>query len=285
MKNSFSKGQFPRKARPSSRGRFGKTHSGTVQGSAAKRDLVKPVRIKGPSPIPTRAPGEFPMRINKYLSWKGYCTRSGADDLIKKHAVTLNGRLAVLGDQVQSTDTVELRANRPQETHVYYAYNKAQGISTEPTTKGTSISQKINLTNVFPVGGLDTNSEGLVILTNDRRIVNRLLNPAHSHMKEYVVRTVNPLKPHFKEKMEAGVTLGTAAPIQCKINLMRENQFAIRVAETDARVRQMTSLFFAEAESITRTEMLNIRLEKLPPNSYRKIEGDELKEFLNKLGL
>jgi 16S rRNA U516 pseudouridylate synthase RsuA-like enzyme len=93
------------------------------------------------------------------------------------------------------------------------------------------------------------------------------------------------LKPHFKEKMEAGVTLGTAAPIQCKINLMRENQFAIRVAETDARVRQMTSLFFAEAESITRTEMLNIRLEKLPPNSYRKIEGDELKEFLNKLGL
>lgn len=225
------------------------------------------------------------MRINKYLSWKGYCTRSGADDLIKKHAVTLNGRLAVLGDQVQSTDVVELRANRPQEAYVYYAYNKARGISTEPTTKGTSISQKIHLTNVFPVGGLDTNSEGLVILTNDRRIVNRLLNPAHSHMKEYVVRTVNPLKPNFKEKMEAGVTLGATAPIQCKINLMRENQFAIRVAETDTRVRQMTSLFFAEVESIVRTEILNIRLEKLPPNSYRKIEGDELKTFLKGLGL
>ncbi len=265
--------------------------------SFSQKARLAPARVKGPSPIPTRAPGEFPMRINKYLSWKGYCTRSGADDLIKKHAVTLNGRLAVLGDQVQATDVVELRANRPQEAYVYYAYNKARGISTEPTTKGTSISQKINLTNVFPVGGLDTNSEGLVILTNDRRIVNRLLNPAHSHMKEYIVRTVNPLKPNFKEKMEAGVTLGQkdtrgagthgapSAPIRCKINLMRENQFAIRVAETDARVRQMTSLFFAEVESIVRTEILNIRLGKLPPNSYRKIEGDELKEFLKGLGL
>lgn len=237
------------------------------------------------------------MRINKYLSWKGYCTRSGADDLIKKRAVTINGRLAVIGEQIQATDIVELRANRPQEAYVYYAYNKARGISTEPTTKGTSISQKINLKNVFPVGGLDVNSEGLVILTNDRRIVNRLLNPAHSHMKVYTVRTVNPVKPNFKEKMEAGVILGQkdtrgagthgapGAPIQCTVHMMNDSLFSIRVAETDGRVRQMTSLFFADVESITRTEMMNIKLGKLAPNSYRKIEGDELKEFLQSLGL
>lgn len=237
------------------------------------------------------------MRINKYLAWKGYCTRSGADDLIKKRAVTLNGRLAILGDQVQATDVVELRSKRQPETYVYYAYNKPRDITTEPTLRGKSIGQSITLKGVFPVGGLDVNSEGLVILTNDRRIVNRLLNPAHSHTKEYLVRTVNPLKPNFKEKMEAGVTLGKkntrgagqhaapGAPIHCNVHMMRENLFSIRLADSDSHVRQMCSLFFAEIENLTRTEILNIRLEKLPPNSYRKIEGEELKEFLGSLGL
>ncbi len=330
MKNTSHNPRFPRKARPSSRTRFGgqagapqkswgKTHFGKIEGSAAVRDARRPIhtdtsrpaapftktpRLKGPSPIPTRAPGEFPMRINKYLAWKGYATRQGADEMIKRRAVTLNGRLAILGDQVQETDVVELRSNRQPETYIYYAYNKPRGITTEPTLRGKDISQSITLKGVFPVGGLDVNSEGLVILTNDRRIVNRLLNPAHAHMKEYLVRTVNPVKPNFKEKMESGIVLehgrGRGAkrtadgaqtnipaemPIQCNVHMMRENLFSIRVTENDSRVRQMCSLFFAEIENLTRTEVLNIRLEKLPPNSYRRIEGDELEVFLSSLGL
>lgn len=244
-------------------------------------------RTKGPSPIPTRLPGEFPMRINKYLAWKGYSTRKGADELIQKRAVTINGRLAILGDQVQAVDNVELRSHKKVESYVYYAYNKPRGVNTEPSKVGKDISQTISLKGVFPVGGLDTNSEGLIILTNDRRIVNRLLNPAHAHMKEYIVRTINPLRPNFQEKMEAGVTLGQGhvTPIQCTISIMRENLFSIRLTDSDSHVRQMCSIFFTEIETLTRTEILNIRLEKLPPNSYRKIEGDELRIFLSSLGL
>jgi pseudouridine synthase len=298
MKNTSTNSQFPRKARSSSRTRFG------AQTDAPKKIWGKTTRPKGPSPIRTRAPGEFPMRINKYLAWKGYATRQGADEMIKRRSVTLNGRLAILGDQVQETDVVELRSNRQPETYVYYAYNKPRGITTEPTLRGKDISQSITLKGVFPVGGLDANSEGLIILTNDRRIVNRLLNPAHAHMKEYVVRTINPVKPNFKEKMESGIVLdhgrgrgakrtesGTPTnipaemPIQCTVHMMRDNLFSIRVTENDSRVRQMCSLFFAEIENLTRTEVLNIRLEKLPPNSYRKIEGEELKVFLTSLGL
>ncbi len=280
--------------------KYGKKPLTTLTGTLATSP-VAPIRIKGPSPIPTRAPGEFPMRINKYLAWKGFSTRKGADELIQKRAVTINGRLAILGDQVQESDNVELRSHKQVESYIYYAYNKPRGINTESSKVGKDISQTISLKGVFPVGRLDTNSEGLIILTNDRRIVNRLLNPAHAHIKEYVVRTTSPIKSTFKEKMEAGVILNQnqnhvskyganqnmtpAKPIQCNVHVMNENLFSIRLTDSDSHVRQMCSLFFVEIENLTRTGILNIRLEKLPPNSYRKIEGSNLKEFLGSLGL
>jgi len=285
MKNNFK----------NSRSRFSRSQKSDKK--LDQKPVTKNPRTKGPSPIPTRAPGEFPMRINKYLSWRGYSTRQGADELIKKRSITINGRLAILGDKVQENDIVELASNRKVESYIYYAYNKPKGITTEPSSKGKDISQSINLKNVFPVGGLDTNSEGLIILTNDRRIVNRLLNPAHAHMKEYTVRTIAPIRTNFKEKMEAGVILGQnqdhnknkdikpIEPIRCNVHIMNENLFSIRLTESDSHVRQMCSLFFTEIENLKRTEILNIRLDKLPPNSYRKIEGDELKNFLNSLGL
>ncbi len=292
-------GKFGSKFGSKPRGKFNtkfssKSHSDNASQSDIKEGKTSVIRTKGPSPIPTRLPGEFPMRINKYLSWKGFATRQGADDLIKKKIVTINGRLAVLGDQVQATDAVELRSRRAIETYVYYAYNKPRGINTVPSKTGKDISQSINLKGVFPVGSLETNSDGLIILTNDRRLVDRLLNPLHSHMKDYVVRTVNPVKPNFKEKMEAGVILGNAGkqrgaanakPIQCNVHMIRDNIFNVHVADSDTHVRQMCSLFFAEVDTVTRTEILNVRLEKLPTNTYRNIEGEELKTFLASLGL
>jgi len=233
--------------------------------------MIKPA---GPSPIPKRAPGEFPMRINKYLSWKGFATRRGADDLIQKRKVTINGRFAQLGDQVQATDAIEVRKTGKAETYEYYAYYKPRGISTDPTRKGTpDISSSINLKGVFPVGGLDTNAEGLVILTNDRRIVDRLLNPAHAHHKEYFIRTLGPLRANFREKMGDGVAV------------LDTNLFSLQVNGSDNDIRERCARFFAEIDTMKRTRILNISLGRMPANTYRTIEGDELASFLRSLGL
>jgi pseudouridine synthase len=245
---------------------------------------AKPVR--GPSPIPKKLPGEFPMRINKYLGWKGYSTRRGADELIARHMVTINGRFATLGDQVKETDTVEVRNTRKPESYLYYAYNKPRGVSTDPTRKGSmDISQSIPLTNVFPVGGLDTNAEGLVILTNDRRITDRLLNPAHEHIKEFLVQTITPLRSNFKEKMESGVVINGSKPLHYMTKIINDHLFTVRLTDSGSHLRQMCSVFFAEIESLKRTQIINITLGKLPSNAFRKIEGEELAGFLRALGL
>jgi len=240
----------------------------------------------GPSPIPKKAPGEFPMRINKYLGWKGYSTRRGADDLILKHMVTINGRFATLGDQVTETDTVEVRNTRKPESYSYYAYNKPRGVSTDPTRKGTvDISQSIPLNGMFPVGGLDVNAEGLVILTNDRRITDRLLNPSHEHVKEFLIQTIGPLRSNFKEKMESGVVIGDSKPLHYSVKILADNLFTVRLTDSGSHLRQMCSMFFAEIESMKRTQIMNITLGKLTPNAFRKIEGEELTGFLRALGL
>ena len=238
----------------------------------------------GPSPIPTKAPGEFPMRINKYLGWKGYSTRRGADELIARHMVTINGRFATLGDQVTASDTVEVRNTRKPESYSYYAYNKPRGVSTDPTRKGTvDIAQSIPLNGMFPVGGLDTNAEGLVILTNDRRITDRLLNPAHEHMKEYLIQTLGPLRSNFKEKMESGVVIGDSKPLHYSVNLISDTLFSVRLSDSGSHLRQMCSMFFAEIDTLKRTQIMNITLGKLQSNAFRKIEGEELTGFLRGL--
>lgn len=242
---------------------------------------------RGPSPIPTKAPGEFPMRINKYLAWKGYSTRRGADDLIQKNQVTINGRFAALGDKVEETDDVHVRKFKRPDEYVYYAFNKPRGVTTEATRKGGTpdIMQTIALRGVFPVGGLDANAQGLVILTNDRRIVDRLLNPAHKHMKEFAIKTLAPVRANFKEKMESGVIIGGAAPIECSVHIIRPDFFTVRVTDSGNHIRQMCSMFFAEIESMTRTQIMNIRLGGLALNTYRKLDDDERTAFLKGLGL
>jgi len=269
---------------PTASSKFGAQKTGGAFGSKFAHKPAKPTH--GPSPIPKKAPGEFPMRINKYLGWRGYSTRRGADDLILKHMVTINGRFATLGDQVTETDTVEVRNTRKPESYSYYAYNKPRGVSTDPTRKGTvDISQSIPLNGMFPVGGLDVNAEGLVILTNDRRITDRLLNPAHEHVKEFLIQTIGPLRSNFKEKMESGVIIGDSKPLHYSVKILADNLFTVRLTDSGSHLRQMCSMFFAEIESMKRTQIMNVTLGKLTPNAFRRIEGEELTGFLRALGL
>src|SRR6185369_10309848 len=139
----------------------------------------------------------FPMRINKYLAHKNLCTRREADTLITTGKVLLNGRPAVLGDKVQETDVVKVLFRTKK--YRYFAYNKPRGIITHSPGEGEKdIKQSIPLSGVFPIGRLDKDSEGLIVLTDDGRITDKLLNPDYDHEKEYVVTTVGPLPSNFK---------------------------------------------------------------------------------------
>jgi pseudouridine synthase len=227
------------------------------------------------------------MRINKYLAQKGYSTRRGADELISKKFVTINGKFATLGDKINATDVIEVRGNKKtKETYVYFAFNKPKGISTD---KATPVITSNKVRGVFPVTPLETNTQGLVIMSNDRRLVDRLQNVKHAHKKEYVIRTLNELRPNFKEKMEQGVILGEGrnkvGPIDCKVNIQKENIFTLSTTDNGNNIRQMCALFGAEIDTMTRTQISNIALGNLQSNTTRPIVGDELSAFLKNVGL
>lgn len=216
------------------------------------------------------------MRINKYLAQEGYSTRRGADALIEKRWVTINGKIAVLGDKVNEGDIIEVRGNKKPEDYAYYAFNKPRGVSTE------SIS---NSQEFFPVLSLDVNAEGLVIVTNDRRLVDRLTSPKYAHVKEYLVKTVQPLRPNFKEKVEEGMLLANGEKIKGSVSIKDDRIFTLRVTDTGNHVRQLCATFFAEIESLTRIRILNIELGNLKANDRREIKDEQRDLFLKTLGL
>ena len=222
-------------------------------------------------------------------------TRRGADELIKNKKVFINGKLAILGSKVNETDIVEVRGIKTKE-YVYFAYNKPIGIETSSPKEG-----------LFPLGRLDKNSHGLIILTNDGRITDQLLNPKYFHEKEYVVKTSNKLRSNFKQKMEAGVNLdpvrsrsprgdrstpvfGRAASNgvegyitkPCKVSIV--NNFTFRIILTEGKkhqIRRMCSNLFQEVADLKRERIMNIKLGNLKPNSSREIKGEELDVFLS----
>jgi 23S rRNA pseudouridine2604 synthase len=232
----------------------------------------------------------YPMRINRYLALHGYATRRGADELIEKKRVIINGRIAVLGDKVNEGDTVEVKSGKRPTQYLYFAYNKPRGVITHsPQEEETSINDavpELSAQGVFPVGRLDKDSHGLIILTNDGRITDRLLNPNAEHDKEYVVKTKHSLRDSFREHMEAGVDIEGYQTKPTKVKILGEKTFAITLTEGKKhQVRRMVVAMHNEVEDLKRTRVLNIKLGKLNAGEFRTIEGDELKEFLKALGL
>jgi 23S rRNA pseudouridine2604 synthase len=214
------------------------------------------------------------MRINKYLAEQKISTRRGADELIKAKKVFINGKLAELGSQVSEGDKVEVRGAE-QKKYSYFAYNKPVGIETA--------SPKPDL---FPLGRLDKNSHGLLILTDDGRITDLLLNPKYFHEKEYVVRTSNKLRSSFKQKMEAGVNIEGYLTQKCKVKII--NEFTFRVTLTEGKkhqIRRMCSALFQEVADLKRERIMNIKLGTLKAGALREIKGLELATFLKSIHL
>ncbi|MCX6752518.1 MAG: pseudouridine synthase [Candidatus Nomurabacteria bacterium] len=215
---------------------------------------------------------KYPMRINKYLAFKKISTRRGADELVKEKKVFINGKLAVLGSKVVEKDKVEVKGAEKKD-YLYYAYNKPIGIETGSPRE-----------DLFPLGRLDKASHGLMILTNDGRITDQLLNPKYFHEKEYLVKTSNKLRSNFKQKMEAGVNIEGYQTKKCKVQII--NEFAFRVTLTEGKkhqIRRMCSRLFQEVADLKRERIMNIKLGNLKPNALREIKGEELAIFLKSI--
>jgi len=218
------------------------------------------------------------MRINKYLALKKISTRRGADELVKEKKVFINGKLALLGSKVNEADRVEVKGAEQKE-YKYFAYNKPIGIETDSPRE-----------DLFPLGRLDKASHGLLILTNDGRITDQLLNPKYFHEKEYVVKTLNKLRSSFKKNMGKGVAIegvkGKAPYMtkKCKVKIL--NDFSFRIILTEGKkhqIRRMCSALFQEVADLKRERIMNIKLGNLKPGALREIKGEELATFLKSI--
>lgn len=229
----------------------------------------------------------FPMRINKYLAWKKYSTRRGADELIDTRQVYINGRVATLGERVTEDDIVEVKRKGKQIELVYYAYHKPRGVITHSPEYGEDeIKDLVPVKGVFPIGRLDKDSSGLIILTNDGRVTERLLHPRFEHEKEYMVTTKEPLRTSFKAKMEAGVRIEREMTKPCKVTVQDSHTFNITITEGKKhQIRRMCVALFQEVDTLKRTRIMTVKLGQLPEGDWMKLEGEEKEEFLASLGL
>jgi len=233
---------------------------------------------------------DFPMRLNKYLAQKGYCSRREADALIKAGLVMVNGARADLGVKVQESDKVELKKPRglAGKKLVYLAYNKPIGIVTHsPTENEEGIEDVIDFEEkVFPVGRLDKASHGLIILTNDGRVTERLLSPDRLHEKEYAVKTALPIKDRFLRKLREGVKIEGYLTKPAKVRALGPNAVSITLTEGKRhQIRRMCSALGNDVIDLKRIRVMNIKLGNLQPGKYRVLQGEELSDFLKALGM
>jgi len=230
---------------------------------------------------------EFPIRINKYLAENKIATRRESDILIKKGLIFINGKIAKLGDKVEKNDNVAISPKMIQKKYVYYAYNKKIGISTNKDNEAKHILEVSKFpTKVFPVGRLDKDSHGLIIMTNDGRITDKLLSPKYIHEKEYIVK----VKPNFTEKfielLGNGVHFDRYISKKCKVWAEKKSHDTFHIILTEGKkrqIRRMCEALHHEVIDLKRIRVMNIKIDKIKDGEWREIKDEELKEFLNLL--
>lgn len=231
----------------------------------------------------------YPIRINKYLALNNYSTRKGADDLIKKGLVYINNQKAVLGDKVYKEDKITVNNKALKNDYVYYAYNKPIGISTNPEVRAKDILRVTKFKEkVFPIGRLDKDSHGLIIMTNDGRITDRLLSPSYIHEKEYIVKVEPNFTDKFIELMSNGVRFDRYISKKCKVfrKGISKNIFHIILTEGKKRqIRRMCEALHHKVIDLKRIRIMNIELGKTKEGEYREIKGPELDTLLKSLKL
>ncbi len=230
----------------------------------------------------------YPIRINRYLALKGISTRRGADELISSGLVMINGRKAVLGDKVESTDEIKvLKSQTKTKKLVYLAYYKPRGIVTHSPRHGErAIKDILNLPGVFPIGRLDKESEGLIILTNDGRITERVLNPKFEHEKEYEVIVREKIPSRTERVFKSGIVADGEKLTAKDVKILSNHKMNIILTEGKThQIRRMLAFIRLTVENLKRKRIMDIKLGNLQPGEYQPLEDKFKKEFLNSLGL
>jgi 23S rRNA pseudouridine2604 synthase len=225
------------------------------------------------------------MRLNKFLAETGACSRREADQWIEAGRVTVNGARAVLGTQVNDGDDVRVDGQplRAKPRRVYLALNKPIGIecTTDRDVPGNIVDFVGYPERIFPIGRLDKDSEGLILLTNDGDIVNTILRAEHEHEKEYIVAVDRPLTPAFLAGMAAGVPILDTVTNPCKLAQVGRNTFRIVLTQgLNRQIRRMCEHFGYTVRRLQRVRIMHVHLGTLPVGKWRELDARELRGLL-----
>ncbi len=227
-------------------------------------------------------------RLNKYISESGFCSRREADKLISASRVTINGEVPELGTKVMPGDNVAVDgksiAAMPtnKSDRVYIAYNKPIGITctTERHVKGNIIDAIKHKERIFPIGRLDKPSEGLIFLTSDGDIVNKILRAENAHEKEYVVTVDKPISERFVTRMSRGVPILGTITKPCKVTM--QSKFVFRIILTQGlnrQIRRMCEYLGYEVTKLKRSRIMNVSIAGLRPGQWRDLTKEEMDEI------
>jgi len=222
-------------------------------------------------------------RINKYLSEVGYCSRREADKLILEGKVTINGKIPEIGTKVEDSDQVEVNGQRIEKSkrqkNIYLAFNKPIGIvcTTDRKVEPNNVIDFIKYPKrIFPIGRLDKLSEGLIFLTNDGDIVNKILRARNNHEKEYIVGVNRPINRDFIKTMSNGVEILDTITKDCFVKQLSQKTFKIILTQgLNRQIRRMCEVFGYRVKSLKRIRIMNIKLD-VPTGKYRELTKEEL---------
>jgi 23S rRNA pseudouridine2604 synthase len=228
---------------------------------------------------------EDTTRINKYLSEIGFCSRRAADKLILENRVTINGIVPEMGTKIVPGDIVKVDGklvSKPEEKPVYIAFNKPVGIvcTTDTKVEKDNIIDYIKYPKrIFPIGRLDKPSEGLILLTSDGDIVNKILRARNNHEKEYLVSVNRPITAEFLKKMRSGVPILDTITRECEVEQIDKNRFRIILTQgLNRQIRRMCEYLDFKVMKLKRVRIMNIQLD-IPIGKWRYLSDDEMNEI------
>lgn len=230
---------------------------------------------------------ENSISLNKFISSSGFCSRREADEYIEWELVTINGKFAKKGARVQAGDDVRVDGRRiktkPKREAIYIVLNKPRGVvcTTDSKEKNNIVNYVNHKERLFPIGRLDKMSEGLIFLTNDGDIVNKILRAGNAHEKEYHVVVERPLREDILKKMEQGVRILGQKTLPCKIEPV--DQFAFKITLTQGlnrQIRRMCEHFGYTVRKLKRTRIMNIKTGKLKMGEWRYLSTDEVTQVI-----